>query len=259
MRAIREVSSRGRSHACNSRTCFGVRALRYNACMASQSIGEALAQALAEKHMSNKELADRLHVNASQVSRWVHGAQIPTAENTRRIKDELGIDLASFASASAPHYELYVSAPITGLGTSDVAEHHDRVLSVVAALREQVDSLYWPGEDIRSVDELAAADVATDHNMRALHSSDAFVFLQFDEIVHPSSSLIELGLALGLRKKVTIFFTRTVRQPYMLEGFQGVAADLAFLPKARIYPVDDEAEVIRSILRNGREMFGLNP
>jgi hypothetical protein len=84
------------------------------------------------------------------------------------------------------------------------------------------------------------------------------MYLQFSEIVHPSSALVELGFALGRRLKTTLIIKRGLHNPYMLEGFGAVAASLSFLPQARIYSVNSTAEAEALIVRNGRELLGLS-
>jgi hypothetical protein len=76
--------------------------------------------------------------------------------------------------------------------------------------------------------------------------------------VHPSSSLIELGCALGRRLKTTIIMQADLHQPFMLDGFGAVAASLSFLPKARVYTVRSVEHACDLITRNGRELLGLS-
>jgi hypothetical protein len=168
----------------------------------------------------------------------------------------LGTDLSFALDASQSIHELYVSAPITGLGPQ-LSDHHDVVESVVVAAREHVESVFWPGEDIKSADQLVAPDIATERNMRVIEHCSAFLYIQLAEIVHPSSALIELGIALGRRIRTTIILGTDVQHPYMLDGFGAIAASLSFLPKARIYPVHSVREATELVRRNGRELLGL--
>ncbi len=93
--------------------------------------------------------------------------------------------------------------------------------------------------------------------MQAFGHCKALLFLQFSEILQPTSALIELGLALGKRLKTTIFVQRDLPIPFMLEGFSAVAAEIPFLPKARVYPVASATEACRMIRKNGRDLLGL--
>lgn len=225
---------------------------------APTSFGSALSAALRDAKKTQQALADHLSIDAGQVSRWVRDHATPRRDTVDQIESYLNADLSAAFSASVPHFEIYVSAPITGLNEREIGDHHDAVAAVVESLRHHVMSLYWPGEAVRSSAELTAADITTERNMNALGRSQALVFLQFKEIVHPSSSLVELGVALGKRLKTTIFIAKAVQEPYMLAGFQGVAAAVSFLPKAHIYKVETPEEVCRMLAKNGREILGLS-
>lgn len=236
------------------------RVVRYHARMDAQenaTFGEALKKALTEARMSQADLARRLHVDPGQVSRWARAKAVPHIDTVGRIEDELGVDLSKPFEASSPDIKLYVSAPITGLTPSQIPAHHDQVAAVVEAARGHANSLYWPGEPIRSSSDLTATDIATERNMEALSHCTAFLFLQFDEIVRPSGALVELGLALGRRMKTTVIHLESVPVATMLDGFSGVASRVRFLPKARIYHVESVEQAVDLVRRNGRELLGL--
>ena len=127
----------------------------------------------------------------------------------------------------------------------------------MGAAQEHVPSLYWPGEHIRGLADLSAPDLATERNMRALEHCSALLYLQFAEIVRPSGALIELGCALGRHVKTTAMIQKDLRRPFMLRNFEGVAATVKFLPKARIYEVDSVDEAYDLMARNGRRLLGL--
>jgi len=232
----------------------------YHARMETQgrtTFGKALRAAITAAGFTQAGLARELHIDAGQVSRWVNGKAIPHRETTARIERILGTDLSAEFAASSPEYELYVAAPITGLKVEDVGRHNAAVNEVVKSAGVHVNSLYWPGEKVRSTSDLTAPDIATERNMRVLQRSAALLYLQFVEIVRPSSALIELGCALGWRLKTTVIIQENLNQPFMLENFGGVAASLAFLPNARIYRVKSVSDACDLITKNGRELLGL--
>jgi transcriptional regulator with XRE-family HTH domain len=221
------------------------------------TFGAALRAAIVAAGYTQARLAHALNIDAGQVSRWTNDRTIPHSETVARIEQLLDVDLSSSFSASAVEYELYVSAPLTGLKTQDIATHHTAVAEVVAATKAHVNSLYWPGEQIRGLSDLPAPDIATERNMKVLAECSAFLYLQFSDIVRPSSALIELGIALGRRLHTTIIVQTDVEQPFMLDNFGGVAASLNFLPKARIYTVRSVVDACSLVTRNGRELLGL--
>jgi transcriptional regulator with XRE-family HTH domain len=222
------------------------------------TFGERLRAALeAAGGMKQVDLARALHMDASQVNRWVHNKSRPVLGTVQEIDQILGSSLATELPRLAPEYELFVSAPITGLAEGQMAAHHDKVARVVDAAQQHVNGLYWPGQDIRSADDLRAADLATEHNFQALDKCPAFLYLQFANIVHPSSALVEFGFALGRKMKTTFIIEYGLSTPYMLYGFRSVASNLSFLPNARIYPVNSVDEAVTLIARDGRELLGL--
>ncbi len=237
-----------------------LRGVAYHCVVATQfsDFGDALDQALTDSRMSQADLARALHMNASQVSRWKRGESVPNLATVERIEEFLQVDLSLALKKSLPVFELYVSAPITGLSKNEYSQHHETVARVVDELRKQVHSLFWPGETIRHLSELEAPTVATRRNLEALQRSAAFVYLQFAEVRHPTGSLIELGIALALKHKTTLFIQKDLQQAFMLENFGVVAAEVGYLPKAVVHRVADAKEACRQIALNGRDLLGLN-
>jgi transcriptional regulator with XRE-family HTH domain len=221
------------------------------------TFGNALKSAISAARYSQAKLARELHIDPGQVSRWTNDKAIPHADTVGRIEQILGADLSVPFSASAPEHELYIAAPITGLHVDDIGKHNEAVAEVLEAARAHVNSWYWPGEKVHSMSDLTAADIATEKNMQILRNCSALLYLQFYEMVHPSSALIQLGCAMGWRLKTTIITQADLHQPFMLDGFGGVAASLTFLPKARVYRVRSVAEACDLVRRNGRELLGL--
>lgn len=221
--------------------------------------GEALAKAIEAGGHNQRWLAENLHVNPTQVSRWVNGNALPRVESVAEMERLLHASLLDVLSMPTSEFELFLSAPITGLGPDSIAAHHEQVGRIVEAVGTHVEGVYWPGHDITSTDDLLAPDLATGRNLQALAECKALLYVQLEEVTHPSGSLIELGIALGRKTKTTIFIKRGLAVPYMLvEGFQGVAANSQILPQARLYVVSDADDAIRTINRNGRELLGLD-
>jgi transcriptional regulator with XRE-family HTH domain len=221
------------------------------------TFGKALKAAIRAARMSQADLAREMSIDQGQMSRWATDKAVPHIEAVARMEEILGADLSAAFAASTPEYELYVSAPITGLSRKAMSTHHAQVSQVVDSVRTKVNSLYWPGEGIKSVSDLVAPDIATERNLKVMAHAEAFLYLQFADIVRPSSSLIELGFALGKRLKTTLIFLEGVEIPYMINSFGAVAASLSFLPKARIYTVKSVDAARDLIGKNGRELLGL--
>ena len=221
---------------------------------------KALRKAMEDADIKQAALARALETDASQVNRWARGYAVPHVNTVRRIERFLKADLADALAESTPDYELFVSAPISGIEGKDIPEHHDAVARVVAAAYNHVNDLIWPGDHITTADaaRAAAADIVTEKNMKALHSSQAYLYLQFAEVVRPSSAFVELGFALGRKMKVTIIVQQGLKNLFMLRGFGAVAQSLDFLPQARTYEVASADEAASLIEGNGRELLGLS-
>jgi len=161
--------------------------------------------------------------------------------------------------AETHQYELYVSAPITGLDESRLKAHRESVAEVVQAAEQAGISVYWPGADIESFDDLQAADLATRRNLEILFGCRALLYLQFEEVTGPTGALVELGLALARKMKTTVIRKRGLNSPFLLrEGFPGVASDSPNLPSARIYDVGTAREAARKLEVNKRGLVGLD-
>ena len=221
-----------------------------------KSLGDALRAALTAKRMTQRQLANALSLDPTQVNRWVNDKAIPRMMYLRQIEDVLGVDLTHLLTQDIGP-DLYVSGPMAAVDSAVYARQRESSQAVVSAAREHLGGVYWPAERVGGVEDFDAPDLGTEVNLRRLHESQAFLYLQFEDAARPSSALVELGIALGMRKRTTVIVRSGLQQPYMIEGFSGVAARLGFLPETRIYAVDDVAEAVRLVRRNGPELFGL--
>ncbi|MEZ5323393.1 MAG: helix-turn-helix transcriptional regulator [Microthrixaceae bacterium] len=223
------------------------------------SFGQGLRAALRANGYSQAKLAAELNIDAGSVSRWANDKALPSPDNVHLIESILGVSLDGYHSEARPHYEVYVSAPILGLGPKRIQTHHDAIAEVVGTLSGFARPIFWPGHDITSQASMQAADLASQRNIVALTHSDAFLYIQFAEITKPTSALVELGIALGRRIKTTLIIQRDLTTPFMFDGFPAVAERLTSMPSARIYNVADIDAACELIERNGRPLLGLRP
>jgi ribosome-binding protein aMBF1 (putative translation factor) len=75
--------------------------------------------------MSQADLARNLNVAASQVNRWVRGKAFPQRDNVPRIEKIIGVNLSAAFNKDKPKYELFVSAPVSGIASEDIPAHHE--------------------------------------------------------------------------------------------------------------------------------------
>lgn len=222
--------------------------------------GDALRTFIEHSDYKQGTLARLLNVSPSTVSRWISGKVTPDREEIERINKMLNSNLGGGDDVEVLRHELYVSAPIVGLASDNrISRHHSKVSEVIASADRYVDNVYWPGLDVLSLAHLKAPDLTSERNLRVLFSAPAFLYIQLEKVTGPTSALIELGIALGLRKRTTIIIRDDLLRPFLLrQGFEGLPSSLGFLPKARLYPVASATAAADLIERNGRELFGLS-
>lgn len=206
-----------------------------------------------------KWLADRLGTTETAVSRWLSGRTRPHASQVPKIAQLLEApDLVEVFEATKPANELYVAAPISGLDPVGIGSHRDDVARIVEAASDVANGVYWPGQDIYALGDLAAPDLVTRDNLQVLSHCHALLYVQFAPVMHPTGALIELGFALGRKIKTTIMIQKHLPIPFMLKNFEGVAARSSIMPDARVYLMDDVEHAVQTIANNGREIFGLS-
>lgn len=96
------------------------------------SARDALADALRTwRHdigLTQEQAAAALRVDASQLSRWENGHQLPKAHRARAIADAYGVDRATVSDMVAAAHE-------------EDAGEATKALTIVASLRQRVDML----------------------------------------------------------------------------------------------------------------------
>lgn len=216
-----------------------------------------MTAALSQAGFTQEDLAGELRVEASTVSRWCRGINLPKATRIEEIDTCLGSQLSatSWSDAASSDPKLFLATPMASLSESKLKSHHARVSKIYDALEEHIGPTYWAGQKIRSRRDFEAPDNATSQNLRELHSSVAMIFLQLEKVSRPTSALIELGLALGLKKPCVLIIREGVDVPFMLTGgFEAVAERTRWLSTVRLYQPADDDGVIQLIRNNTRAL-----
>ena len=225
----------------------------------SNKIGKVLKSGLKEIGKTQKWLADELYVDPSRVSRWATGdAIIPLAYGPKidsLIKKNITQLIEEASLEDSTDYDIFLATPMGSLCDNTYIERYQEIEALVTALRDNIGSVYWGGDSIATPEDFDVSDIGTENNIAALKKADAFVFVHYDSTPVASSALIELGIALGLKKPTTIFVSDISGLPHMMEGFAGIAERLKFLPRVRIYELGSSAEAIRLVKRSGREIL----
>jgi transcriptional regulator with XRE-family HTH domain len=232
------------------------------------TFGAALRRALKAAGHNQAWLARQLKCDPGQVSRWVNNKALPHIDTVTEINGLLAVDLSDAyrrpqeASEQSPtdgdsapaDFELFVSAPISGLDDEELEKHRRDVAAVVAAAEKVGPKVYWSGAGVIDQHHRPAADLATEVSLRALERCSAYLYLQFAEMRNPSGALVELGIALGRKLKTTMILKKAMNTPYMFEGLGGVAAKLQWLPEVHIY-LKDPNEAVQLIEASGRDLL----
>ena len=223
------------------------------------TIGYLLRTALKTQGIRQLQLAEYLSIASSSVSRWVNDKEIPRTEYLVRIDHFLGTNLVQFTDpyqTADPVCEVFVATPMASVPTNTLKRNREWTTTLVEKLQGIVGRVYWAGRNIDLPEDFDVPDIGTEENLRALGTAKAFVLVYFDPVAPTwSGSMIELGLALGLKIPVTLFVSQTTPLPYMLEGFEGVAERTGFLPRVRIYRLQTPEEAVLYIEKNGKDIF----
>jgi transcriptional regulator with XRE-family HTH domain len=221
------------------------------------TLGGQLLRALKKKGWTQSRLAQEVHIDPSRVSLWTRDLATPSVSHLQLIDEALGSHLEKEWSPASRGADLYVSAPITGLSEGALRAHNLKVAQIVTVVRKYIPNVYWPGEDIHELTELAEPDITTEQNMRVLGNSSGLLYLQFADMVHPSGALMELGIALGRKLRTTVIVDKGLATPYMLNVLPAVGVQENFLPKARVYQKTVK-EAIALIDRHKADLFGFD-
>lgn len=195
------------------------------------SSGEEIRSARTMKGLTQKELAEKVSVSNYRISDWENNKAVPLLRHAEALDKILGTRLSDRKEYESKYedkpsiYDVFVATPMASISNNHYLDSRKKVERIVHKIRESGLEVYWAGASIDSHEDFEVPDQGTERNLTALKTSKAFVFAYFGDVPPgPSGALVELGIALGLGKPVTIFVTDTYTLPYMMEeGFPRVA------------------------------------
>jgi transcriptional regulator with XRE-family HTH domain len=216
-------------------------------------LGDRINSALLARGTKRATLAALLEVSPSTVTRWINGVIVPKPTKLEAMKQILGADLLLDEEQPAP--SLFVASPITALPEDQRLAAHQDLARLVAAMRRVIPDVRWPGEHgVRH--HRGVAEIATQPTMTALYGGDALVYVQLTNVTRATGALVELGIALGLQRPITLILGTNVARPFMFEqGFEAVAARLHWLPDVRVVTVTSAVEAEQIIHTAGARLF----
>lgn len=154
-------------------------------------------------------------------------------------------------------YDVFLSAPMAALQDDATRQtFRNKLMAVRDALIAHcgVRDVCSVAENIIESKEFEAPDVAIRKNLTSIRDSRMFVLVYLERAA--SSSLVEAGIALGLRKPSVFFVSDRKELPFLLrmagQAYEGDAGDL---PRVRIYEAADLDAVVRLIQINKGGIF----
>lgn len=120
-------------------------------------------------------------------------------------------------------YDTFISAPMAGFGHDARAYQRSRadVLRLIQTLNDtgNARNAFYAGRFIKSLKEFETSDLSLETDLDALRQSRSLIFIYPAPM--PTSALIELGVAIGLKKPVIIHVLDGVDLPYLLQHDEG--------------------------------------
>jgi transcriptional regulator with XRE-family HTH domain len=228
--------------------------------------GSALRAAITSAGVTQEDLALHLgFADGSAVSKWVQGRSAVPARHLSAIcaflqADDLADSLRTDPPDSdADRYDVFLASPMAALVEEDYDHSRTEAVRLVDAIEAHGAAVYWAGREIGRDGRFEAPDLATLKNLTALRSSASFVYLQNAELRKSTSAFIELGLALAWKMPVTIFVREQAWLPYMLQNFEGVAAQFGDFERVRVYGYETLDSVVGHVGMHGLNLMGLPP
>lgn len=123
-------------------------------------------------------------------------------------------------------YDVFISAPMAGFeDETSYKRSRNEVLHLIKTIKERcgVKTVYYAGESLRTMRDFEVADLSLSEDLEALRQSRRFVFIYPKEMI--TSSFVEVGAALALRKPSIVHVREGVKLPYLLENAGGAAID----------------------------------
>lgn len=206
--------------------------------------------------MTQAQLARLLNLDAGQVSRWCNDRtplRGPYAERVIRTLQDRGVEVSTLPSTTS----VFLSTPMASLGTEEYEADRAAANELYMELCRVVAPVYWAAAEIDSVEMFEAPDLAAQRNLVALTEAEAFVYLQLRELIHPTSCHVELGIAIALKKPVTIFAPSEDSLPYTLRRFEAISGQAGLGGRFRFYSIRSAGDALRLLHIHGHELLGL--
>jgi len=152
-------------------------------------------------------------------------------------------------------YDVFLAAPMESHSSSTKYKATRRnVLDLKACLITDcsVNSVYFAGENIKSNSGFDDESLSLEMNLREIKNSKCFMLI-FPEY-KPSSTLVEVGMALALGMESIWFFKRGITRPFVLRDGAD-ASNRGDLPRITVYEFDDYNEIETILKRKKGNLY----
>lgn len=154
-------------------------------------------------------------------------------------------------------FDAFISVPMSALPDDNARKvYHDKVEKIVNSLKEntRLQQIYWAGDLIVLEKVFDLPDVAIRLNLNALRDSEYFILIYTNKAV--TSSLVEAGMALALRKPCIFFVKDKEDLPFLLRRLEiaRIKSDDG-LPRVKIYDGNDLDHIPQIISINKQAIF----
>ena len=214
----------------------------------SKSLREAMGT------MSATELSRKTGLSQATISRALNDRTVQRRSTIAAIEKALGVELSSSPSHAKPEEgPIYVIAPMAQESDRYLKQFNSQITEILSSL---TDSYFWAGASVTKRSDLALIpDFSAGPKFDAILASKAVLYVQFETVKRRTSSLFELGLALGSGKRTTMFIGDGVELPFILRGnISEVAGNFTSLGHLRLHRASPE-QTIRILKQHSHELF----
>ena len=158
---------------------------------------------------------------------------------------DLGTQMAH-TPRSLDSYRIFLAAPMSASSKKEYEQNFQDISYLQQELRDmrRVESVYFAGEEKpHKSDFTPSPSDAFRDDVMTLADANIFVFIYPQKVL--TSALIELGMALGMKKRTFIFVRNPEDLPYLLIGARDGSRNVDFMPTISISTYKNAAELTR--------------
>lgn len=152
-------------------------------------------------------------------------------------------------------YDVFIAAPMESHDTSGkYKKSRVSILDLKAVLinKCEIDTVYYAGENILSKSKFEDESLSLESNLTEIRNSKCFLFI-FPEY-KPSSTLVEVGMALALGMESIWFFRKGEAKPFVLRD-GAAASGRGGLPRITVYEYETFEDILKLMKKKKSGLF----